>query len=195
MTLARVTPTTRVLRWLALCGISLLLGACMSTSGTVDEKRQLVQDMRDDVLAELYANRPDVRQQVANAPGYAVFSNANVNLIFASFGGGYGIMHNNRTGGATYLRMGEVGLGLGLGVKDFRIVMVFHTDDAMQRFEEYGVAVGAQADAAAVAGEQGAAVGGELTLDNITVYQMTEAGLALQATLKGTKYWPDPALN
>lgn len=193
----RVThnPAIRTLGLLALLGIGLLLGGCVTATGTVEERRQLVQDMRDEALGELYTTRPDVRQQIASAPGYAVFSNANVNLILASFGGGYGIMHNNRTGRATYLRMGEVGLGLGVGVKDFRIVMVFHTDDAMQRFEEYGVAVGAQADAAAVAGEQGAAVGGELTLDNITVYQMTEAGLALQATLKGTKYWPDPALN
>jgi hypothetical protein len=38
-------------------------------------------------------------------------------------------------------------------------------------------------------------VGGELNFDNITVDQMTESGLALQATLKGTRYWPDPALN
>lgn len=194
MTLARPFPALRILPTLALFAVA-LLGGCVSNTGTVDERRQLVQDMRDAALGELYASRPDVRQQIASAPGYAVFSNANVNLILASFGGGYGIMHNNRSGRATYLRMGEVGLGLGVGVKDFRIVMVFHTDDAMQRFEEYGVAVGAQADAAAVAGEQGAAVGGELTLDNITVYQMTEAGLALQATLKGAKYWPDPALN
>lgn len=173
----------------------LFLSACVTGGGSVVEKRQIVHNMRDDVLTQLYSTRPDVRDQINAAPGYAVFSNANVNLIFASFGGGYGIMHNNRTGRATYLRMGEVGLGLGVGVKDYRIVMVFHTDDAMQRFEEYGVAVGAQADAAARAGQQGAAVGGELTLDNITVYQITESGLALQATLKGTRYWPDPGLN
>jgi hypothetical protein len=31
--------------------------------------------------------------------------------------------------------------------------------------------------------------------DNITIYQLTESGLALQATVKGTKYWKDDALN
>jgi lipid-binding SYLF domain-containing protein len=171
-----------------------LLAACMTT-GTVEQKRDAVQDMRSRVLNDLYTQKPDVRDQISSAPGYAVFSNANVNLILASFGGGYGVMHNNRNGRDTYLKMGEIGVGFGLGVKDFRVVLVFHTDDAMQRFEEYGVGLGAQADAAAVAGDQGAAVGGELTLDNITVYQLTEAGLALQATLKGTKYWPDRELN
>lgn len=189
-----MNKSSQGIRLLCLLALGLVLSACIS-SGTVVEKRQIVQDMRTTVLGELYTTKPDVRQQIADAPGYAVFSNANVNLILASFGGGYGILHNNRSGRDTYLRMGEVGVGLGVGVKDFRVVLVFHTDDAMHRFEEYGLAVGAQADAAAVAGDQGAAVGGELTLDNITIYQMTESGLALQATLKGTRYWPDPELN
>ena len=29
----------------------------------------------------------------------------------------------------------------------------------------------------------------------VQIYQMTEAGLALQATLQGTKYWKDDELN
>jgi hypothetical protein len=29
----------------------------------------------------------------------------------------------------------------------------------------------------------------------VTVYQMTDKGLALQATLQGTKYWKDDDLN
>ncbi len=174
--------------------LSLMLTACIS-GNTVEQKRAAVQDMRAEVLNELYIRKPDVRDQVATSVGYAVFSNANVNLILASFGGGYGLVHNNASGVDTYLRLGEIGVGFGAGFKDFRLVMVFHNQDALQRFMDYGVAVGAQADAAAVANDQGGAVGGELTLDNITVYQITEAGLALQATVKGTKYWRDPELN
>jgi lipid-binding SYLF domain-containing protein len=180
----------------ATCAIllSFVLAACI-TGNTVEQKRAAVQTMRNEVLNELYIQKPDVRDQVATSVGYAVFSNANVNLILASFGGGYGLVHNNASGADTYLRLGEIGIGFGAGIKDFRLVMVFHNQDALQRFMDYGVAVGAQADAAAVANDQGGAVGGELTLDNITVYQITEAGLALQATVKGTKYWRDPELN
>lgn len=173
----------------------LTLTGCMSSGGSVDQKRGAVQNMKNEVLTELYSEKPDVRQQIAEAPAYAVFSNANINLILASFGGGYGVLHNNRTGQDTYLKLGEFGLGFGAGLKDFRVVMVFHNQDALQRFEEFGVGFGAQADAAAVASDQGAAVSGELQLDNITVYQLTQTGLALQATLKGTKYWVDEELN
>jgi lipid-binding SYLF domain-containing protein len=186
---------SKVLKSVLVMLSSLLLGACMNNGGTVAQQRQSVQNMRDSVLSELYRQKPDVRAQLSSAPGYAVFSNANVNLLFASIGGGYGILHDRGTGRDTYLRMGELGVGFGLGVKDFRAVLVFHTTDALRRFQDYGVSVGAGADAAAVASTQGGAVGGELNFDNITVYQFTESGLALQATLKGTRYWPDPALN
>jgi hypothetical protein len=65
----------------------------------------------------------------------------------------------------------------------------------MNNFIENGWAFGAQADAAAKANDKGAAAGGEVTIDNITIYQLTESGLALQVTVKGTKYWKDDSLN
>lgn len=174
----------------------LSLGGCATTGNkSTAEKRQAVLNMKNEVLADLYRIRPDVKPQISSAPGYAVFSNANVNVVFASFGGGYGVVKSNITGKHTYMNMGEVGVGLGLGVKDFRGVFVFHKAAAMNRFIEQGWAFGAQADAAAKASDKGAAVGGEVTVDNITIYQLTETGLALQATVKGTKFWKDNALN
>ena len=172
------------------------LSGCATTGNkSTAEKRQAVLNMKNEVLSDLYKIRPDVKSQVSSAPGYAVFSDVNINVIFASFGGGYGVVKNNKTGNHTFMNMGEVGIGLGLGVKDFRGVFVFHSADTMNRFVEHGWAFGAQADAAAKASDKGAAVGGELTVDNITIYQLTEAGLALQATIKGTKYWKDSSLN
>ena len=176
--------------------LSLSIGSCAITgSKTKAEKQQSVLAMKNEVLSELYKLKPDVKSQISSAPGYAVFSNVNINIIFASFGGGYGVVKNNKTGEHTYMKMGEVGIGLGLGAKDFRAVFVFHNVDTMKRFVEDGWAFGAQADAAAKANDKGAAVGGEATVDNITIYQLTETGLALQATVKGTKYWKDDSLN
>lgn len=176
----------------------LTLFACASpgmTRGTPDERRAAIQEMRDEVLAELYSLKPDTRAQIANASGYAVFSNANVNLILASFGGGIGVVRSNSSNGDTYMRMGEVGIGIGAGVKDFRAVFVFHNESALERFLDVGLSVGGQADAAAKAGDLGGAVGGEAIVDNVTVYQLTQSGLALQATVKGTRYWQDGELN
>ncbi|MDX5408468.1 MAG: hypothetical protein LPK11_15700 [Chromatiaceae bacterium] len=183
------------LSYLLLAMVLLISGCAGGFNASVDEQRSAIKQMRNEVLAELYQQKASAQAEVQKAPGYAVFSNANVNLILASFGGGYGVVRDNCSGKDSYMKMGEVGLGLGAGVKDFRLVLVFHTTDDMQRFIEQGWAFGAQADAAAKAGDKGGAVGAEASVDDVTIYQFTEAGLALQATIKGTKFWLDDQLN
>jgi len=176
--------------------MAVVIGGCATTGGsTPEQQREAILSMKNEVLTDLYKIKPDVRGQLADAPGYAVFSNANVNLILASFGGGYGVVRDNSSGKYTYMKMGEVGIGLGLGVKDFRAVFVFHSAETMHDFVESGWVFGAQADAAAKASDKGAAASGEVAIENITIYQLTESGLALQATVKGTKFWKDEELN
>lgn len=181
-----------------LLGLAIIwtLSACTTTQGkSPEEKRQAALDMRAQVLADLYKIHPDARAQIAASPGYAVFSNANINLMFASVSGGYGVAENKRLKETVFMKMGEAGVGLGLGVKDFRAVFIFKTQEALDAFIERGWEFGGHVDAAAKAGDKGAAIGGEALLTGVTIYQITESGLALQATLKGTKYWRDAELN
>jgi len=176
--------------------MALAVSSCATTGATtVAQKRQAILSMKQAVLSDLYKAHPGARSKIVKAPGYAVFSNANINLVLASFSGGEGVVKNNATGKHTFMKMGEVGVGFGLGVKDFRAVFVFHDPATLQNFISQGWEVGAHADAAAKAGEKGGAVGGEILLDGVTIYQLTGNGLALQATVKGTKYWKDPELN
>lgn len=173
------------------------LWGCVSTQEnlTVEQKQQRVMAMKDATLTKLFTQKPDVRQQIEAAQGYAVFSNANVNVIFVSAGGGYGVVKNMKTGQHTYMNMAEGGVGLGLGAKDYRIVMVFHSQAAIRQFIANGWTFGGNADAAAKAGDKGASAEGEAYYGDVTVYTFTESGLALQATVKGTKFWVDSALN
>jgi len=184
-----------------LCAVVLLMGILMAGCGpkkslTLEERRQVVLDMEKDTLAKLYAESPAAKDKVANGAGYGVFTNANVNVIFVAAGGGYGVVVDNATGQRTYMKMAEGGLGLGLGAKDYRQVMIYKTKEAMSKFIESGWGVGANADAAAKTSSAGAEASGEGDVSgDIEVYSMTEAGLALQATVKGTKYWKDDSLN
>ena len=174
----------------------LVLSGCATSGATTDaQKRQAILSMKQEVLSDLYKVHSEARSKIAHAPGYAVFSNANINLVLASFSGGEGVVTSKATGKHTFMKMGEVGIGFGLGIKDFRAVFVFHDSATLQNFLTNGWEVGAHADAAAKSGDKGGAVGGEVLLDGVTIYQLTESGLALQATVKGTKYWKDPELN
>jgi len=190
-----LTKPSFIVRCAVILGLVTLISACSAPGKTRDEQRSGIEALRNEVLTELHRLKPDTRPEVRKAPGYGVFSNVNVNVIFASGSNGYGVVVDNRTGKRTYMKMAELGIGLGLGVKDFRAVFVFDDTKVMQRFVDSGWQFGGHADAAAKAQDKGAAVGAEAVVDGIRIYQITESGLALQATVKGTKYWKDSALN
>ena len=174
-----------------------LLAGCGGPKGAnPDEKRQAVRDMAQETIMKLHQIEPQAKTDMDNAVGYAAFSNTGINLLLLSTGNGWGIAHDNETGKETYMKMFSAGVGVGLGVKDFRGVFVFTTREAFDRFVESGWQAGAQADAAAKAGEKGGAAAGAIDVaPGVKLYQITESGLALQATIQGTKYWKDDELN
>jgi len=96
-----------VLRNVLLVGAlsALTVGCASMCDGSVAEKRQAILDMQQNALARLYTEKPDTRSQIRDAAGYAVFTNANVNVIFFAAGTGYGVVNNNVTGAKTYMNM------------------------------------------------------------------------------------------
>ncbi len=177
--------------WVGLAAVT----PSFAARGTIEEQQAEVRTMRDQVLADLYRRDASLREKINRAEGYAVFSNVGVNLIFASVAGGKGIVVDRR-GKETFMKMASGGFGLGLGVKDFRAVFVFETKPKLAQFIDTGWDFGAQADAAAQSGDKGGAAAGAVTvLPDVDVYQITKNGVALQATLQGTKYWRDADLN
>ena len=75
-------------------------------------------------------------------------------------------------------------------------VFVFTSKKYLDWFVNKGWDASAQADAAAKAAGKGDAWAGAVDVaPGIYLYQITEGGLALQATIQGTKYWRDSSLN
>lgn len=154
------------------------------------------KQVSSETLKYLFKYAPESKKMIANSYGYATFSNLGVNIIFVSAEGGKGLAHNNKTGKNIYMNMASGGVGLGLGVKDFRIVFLFENKEIFDKFVESGWEANAQADAAAKAGNDGGAFNAAITVEpGIRIYKLTKNGLALQATIQGTKYWKDGDLN
>jgi lipid-binding SYLF domain-containing protein len=150
----------------------------------------------NETLQLLYKYAPEAKNMILGSYGYATFTNVGVNLVLLSAEGGKGMAHNNRTGVNTYMNMASGGLGLGLGVKDFRAVFLFEDKKTYDTFVRSGWEANAQADAAAKYEETGGAINAaETVAPGIRLYKMTQNGLALQATVQGTKYWKDEELN
>ncbi len=187
-------------RFVLCLGLSLLFGLVTPGFGKSDTEteRKKVREMRDTVLAELQKEHPEVKSKIKRAAGYAVFSNVGINVFLASFAGGSGVVVQNGLirDTETFMKMGSAGVGIGLGVKDFRVVFIFTDKDRLEDFIAKGWDFSGQADIAAKSDDKGkAASGAGSVIPGVEVYQITKNGLALQATLQGTKYWKDKDLN
>ena len=112
----------------------------------------------------MYQQKPGTREEVQNAAGVGVFSNASGMYVFVSAGGGYGEVTDNATGNKTYMKMATGGVGLGLGAKDYRQIMVFRDSATLNKFITSGWDFGGEAGAAAKAGESGGAASAKANL-------------------------------
>ena len=157
-----------------------------------EEVRKVVQQ----TLQRLYKAQPAAQSAVEHGAGYAVFSNTGVKILFAGSGKGKGIAVDNQTKKEVFMKMVEVQAGLGFGVKKFSVIFVFDNDKALNSFINSGWEFGGQASAAAKTGDKGGSMEGAASVsDGVWMYQMTDKGLAVELTGKGTKYYKDDDLN
>src|SRR5215831_14494160 len=157
----------RVHAFTPLLAAALAFGGLASAKDSPDEKRAKIIKMASETLDKLYQLQPSSREAI-----------------------------DSKTNRPTFMKMISAGAGLGLGVKDYRVVFVFDNREAMDKFVNSGWDASGQADAAAKTKKSGGAYSGAVSVaPGVWVYQITERGLALQLTLQGTKYYKDDDLN
>ena len=116
----------------------LLAGGFASAKDTPDQKHQKSRKMAAQTLEDLYKLQPTSRELVQKSAGYAVFSNMGTNLLLLSTARGAGIAVNSKTKQDTFMKMISAGAGLGLGVKDYRVVFAFESEKALSNFLDSG---------------------------------------------------------
>ncbi len=160
------------------------------------KEQQEIRKVVQQTLQRLYKAQPAAQSAVQHGAGYAVFSNTGVKILFAGSGKGKGIAVDNQTKKEVFMKMVEVQAGLGFGVKKFSVIFVFDNDKALNSFINSGWEFGGQASAAAKTGDKGGSMEGAASVsDGVWMYQMTDKGLAVELTGKGTKYYKDDDLN
>ncbi len=191
-----MSTLTRLLAALCIGLFTVSLQAAPWDKKGPDQERKELQDARQAALSKLFTEKPEAKHILNRAKGYAVFSNIGINLGLVSTQRGGGILRDNRDGEDIYYKMFSAGGGWGLGVKDFAVIFVFDTEAALNQFETEGWDFSAQADANLESESKGDGIETAITaMPGTRIYQLTEAGVALQATLQGTKFWPDEDLN
>ncbi len=174
-----------------LCFVLALTILCIPSvsAATFMEKRQHIRDISETTLLKLYSLQPKARSYVENAAGYAVFGNWGVKIILLGGGTGKGMAVNNRNNHETFMDMIEGTVGFGLGAKTYNVVFIFENEKALNDFTENGWQIGGQVTAAATDSVSGSSYQGAFSVSpGVWMYEMTDKGLALEITLKGTKF-------
>lgn len=184
-----------------LLGLLMLAGAVRAQAALFgpkgdnpEEKRQTIRKQRDEMLAELFKSQPKLQDRLKKAAGYATFKQSDVNLFLLASGYGYGMHVDNKTGKETIMRVASLGGGVGLGVKDLRVVFVFNDPKVMQSFVEQGWQFGGKADASAKYQDTGVSAEQNVKA-NVDFKQGTVAGGSSTDARAGTKAKDAQSMN
>lgn len=164
--------------------------------GSVEDQRKAIIKRSGEILSALYKAHPKSKMAIEKAYGYATFSNFGIQLFVAGGGNGRGLAVVNGTENKTYMKMIEIQAGFGLGIKEFMLICVFENKKAFDRFVKSEFTLGVQGTAAVKNGNEGGSFQGAVQADEgMWLYQLTDKGLALELTVKGTKFIYDKKLN
>jgi lipid-binding SYLF domain-containing protein len=166
------------------------------------DRRSKIDAIAKDALNVITTNRERAQDLFDKSYGWSVFDNFKLSLGISG-GGGRGVAVRKAENQRIYMNMGTVGLNIGLGAQKYQVVFFFEDKGTFDDFVNKGWQ--ADANANAVAGIYGAnaesAVGSaganyEASFNNgLALFQITDAGLMLQADIAGTKFWKNKKLN
>lgn len=173
---------------LAVLGAStMFLGGC-STAPTTDSQRSELHTDSDAALNDFKTQDPSLDNLLRNSFGYVIFPT--VGKGAAGVGGAYGqgevYQQGTRVG---YANMTQATIGASLGGQTFSELIVFRTQDALQRFQSSPTTF--EADVTAVAVKSGAADSARWAHD-IAVFLDVKGGLMADVSIGGQKFEYQP---
>jgi lipid-binding SYLF domain-containing protein len=146
-------------------------------------------------LQDFYKADAAIKDAVAKAPGFAVFTT--YGLSFGLGGaGGKGVAHDSKAKKDVFMNIAQASAGLQIGASDTRYLFVFNDSKALADFIEKGWDASAGAAAGAGAGGGTATAGaGAGAFTGGKQYVLTKKGLQVGAAVSGLKAWKDAELN
>lgn len=111
-------------------------------------------------------------------------------------GKGLGVVYDNKTKTPIFMNAIRAGTGPGVGYKSIRGVLIFANETVYKQFTTIGLQVSASGGALLkVAGKGTQASKAVSLIPGVSLYQLVDTGLVLQANWGATEFLKDPNLN
>ncbi|MGC4071179.1 MAG: hypothetical protein QM760_01400 [Nibricoccus sp.] len=179
--------------WLGAMIVTLLAAGCVSgPKGTAEEKRLYFQKLEETALADLVQKYPEAEKLVEDSVGYAVIEKKIVKVPVLGAGGGVGVVLEKEGVKRTYLKVPELQFGAGWGGRGEHVVILFQDVEKLRKLAGGMWHSGISAEAAAKAGDVGAAGGAATDTDKkgYHMYVLTGAGVSATVTLNVLRVQP-----
>ena len=157
---------------------------------SLTERRQEILDMAKATIDDLKDDK-SASELISSAYGQAVFDTTKGGFIVTG-AGGTGVATRKNGGDPVFMHLGAGGVGLGAGLENYKLIVLFENEDTYERFIDGAWTAGASAQAAA--GRDGNALVAKF-VNGVAVYHVTDKGVIAQADVTGVKFWPSDKLN
>jgi len=166
------------------------------TPEEAEAKREKVEAMATETLVRLYTQNPEAQAEVEGAYGYGVFEGHVVNMVLYVAGKGFGVVYDKETHTPVYMNAVRAGTGPGVGYKASHMVLIFKNDTVYNQFTTVGLHASASGDAVMkLAGKEAGGTKSASLVPGISMYQLLDSGLVLQANWGATEFLKDAILN
>lgn len=179
-------------RLAAVIPVLLLAAACSSAyrSMSVEEKRDFLADLERQALADLVEDYPEAQAEIDLSVGHAVFTNRTAKVPVFGAGEGIGVVFDRETGERSYLKVGRLDVGGGLGVREYRLVVLFLDRQPMQKLASGKLEISAGVEAGARDKDIGTGAGGVAGSrdEKRIIYQLSDEGVSATLTVRAIRY-------
>ncbi len=161
----------------------LLITACSSMSVTEREtKRNQLDEMAAAAIAGLVEQNAALQQKIDDSLGYSVANMKVTKVPVVGAGGGEGVFVNKKTNKRIYFTVSRFDIGGGWGARSYKILLLFETQEMMDRLDkgtwEFQAGVEASAGTAAAEGSSGA------LNEGYTGHVLSDGGASATATAR-----------
>lgn len=174
--------------------LAITVAACAGgLVGSKEDKLAYFESLEKDTLVSLVKQQPGTEQELAQSIGYAVIEKRVVKVPVIGAGGGAGVVVEKASGKKSYLRVPELQFGWGWGGRAEKVILIFQDVEKLRDLADGMWKAGVAAEAAAKAGDIGAAGGrgtGDLMKKGFTTYVLTDAGVSATATIAVLRVQP-----
>ena len=116
--------------------LALLSGGALAADDKAAKQAE-IRTVAQASLEKFYAAQPELRSQVAKAPGYGVFTTYGLSFLVGG-AGGKGLVHNNKTKKDTFMAMAQASAGAEVGIAESETLIIFASPKSMDWFVNKG---------------------------------------------------------